>query len=540
MSTKAEEIIDLRNRELTAQANIRSLWQQTANKLYPYIQIDATYEPGSIRTTEIYDQTPMLDAEDMVSGLKQILIPAGQPFFAIKTGNATNDSIQRYTSMLTEVSHEEIYKSNFITEFDEVLRSLIIFGPASIFSEWTPKTGLNYKNCILGSYQFLENSKKLVDGTILTIKYTPRQAIEEFGEDKVGKEIMAAFDDPKKQNDLFNFIYLVRPREIVKPNLSQSFSGNMPWESIVVNEKEKLIVEESGFPEFPYHSARWKRPANEKHGRGIGTELLPQIKVLDRSMRNWIDVGNRWANPPMEVLFSVDGPVRVTPGAKNIVQEKDSIQGLDNKLYGNMPITEVSLDRQQELIHRAFFRDAFSPLQDLTGDRRTTLEIRERIKQTWHKIGPPVARVWYELLDKCITRSILLLIRNGAVEPPPAELEGVNFGLEFVGPFALELRSQQAKAFQEWAVFVGEMENVFPGATDNVDPDDAIIRMGRTFGVNAEDMTSEEERDEKRRIRAEKEQAQIDLQTAQVAGQAYPGTTKAPEEGSPAEALVGV
>ncbi|KKL51766.1 hypothetical protein LCGC14_2292190, partial [marine sediment metagenome] len=264
-----------------------------------------------------------------------------------------------------------------------------------------------------------------------------------------------------------------------------------------------------GFEDFPYHSARWKRPAQEKHGRGIGTEILPQIKVLDRSMRNWIDVGNRWANPPMEILFSVNGPVRVTPGAKNVVQELNSIRALDNKLYGNMPITEISLDRQQDLIHRAFFKDAFSPLENLTGDRRTTLEIRERIKATWHKIGPPVARVWYELLDNCVTRSILLLIRNGVVERPPTELQGVNFGLEFVGPFALELRSQQAKAFQEWVFFVGEMEATFPGATDNVDPDDAVMRMGRTLGVNAEDMASEEERDEKRRIRQAEEEAQL-------------------------------
>ncbi len=541
MATKAEEIIDLRNRELALQANIRSLWQQTANKLYPYIQIDSTFEPGSIRTTEIYDQTPMLDAEDMVSGLKQILIPSGQPFFAIKIGgNKGNDSTQRYISMLTETAHNAIYDSNFITEIDEVLRSLIIFGPATMFSEWTVKTGLNYKACILGTYQFLENSKKLVDGIVFTIEYTPRQAIQEFGEEKVGREVMEAFKDSKKQNNLFKFIYLVRPREIINPNLSERFFGNMPWKSTVVNEKEKLIVDEGGFAQFPYHSARWKRPANEKHGRGIGTEILPQIKVLDRSMRNWIDVGNMWGNPPREVLYSVDGPVRVTPGATNVVQEMGSIKALDNALNGNFPIVDSSLDRQQDLIHRAFFKDAFSPLENLTGDRRTTLEIRERIKQAWHKIGPPVARVWYELLEKCVTRSILLLIRNRAVEQPPPELSGINFGLEFVGPFALELRSQQARAFQEWVSFVGEMEGTFPGAVDNVDTDDAVMRMGRTFGVNAEDMASEEERNEKRRIRQEEKEAQLALQMAQVGSQAYQGATKAPEAGSPAEALMGV
>ena len=82
------------------------------------------------------------------------------------------------------------------------------------------------------------------------------------------------------------------------------------------------------------------------------------------------------------------------------------------------------------------------------------------------------------------------------------------------------------------------MEGVFPGATDNVDTDDAVMRMGRTFGVNAEDMSSEEERNEKRRIRQAEREAQLALQMAQVAGPAYQSATKAPEAGSPAEALV--
>ena len=540
MSEEAEKIIEIRNRELNAQANIRSLWQETSNKLYPYVQINATFEPGTKRTTEIYDQTPMLDAEDMVSGLKQILIPSGQMFFAIKTNDQNTDSIQRYTSMLTERAHEAIFKSNFITEFDEVLRSLIIFGPASIFSEWTVKTGLNYKNNILGTYQFIENSKRLVDGILITVEYNPMQAIEEFTEGKVGKEVVDASNDVNKRNTVFKFIYYIRPREIINPSLSSTFTGNMAWEQTIVNEKEKEIVEESGFPEFPYHNARWKRPANEKHGRGIGTEILPQIKVLDRATRGWIDVGNKWADPAMEVLSSFDGPYRVTPGARNTVREIPTGKAIDSNLNGNFPFTEASLDRQQAIIDRAFFRDAFSPLETLTGDRRTTLEIRERIRQTWHKIGPPVARVWYEQLESCMTRSVLLLIRNGVVPQPPPELEGVNFGLEFVGPFALEMRSQQTKAFQEWVSVVGNMEAVFPGATDNVDSDDAIMRMGRTFGVNAEDMASEEQREEKRRIRAEQEQAKLALQVAQVAGQANQGLAKAPEEGSPAEALMGV
>ena len=535
--TSAEEVINLRNRELLAQSNIRNLWQETAEKMYPYVDINSTSAIGSARTTNIYDLTAMLDSEDMVSGLKQILIPSGQVFFSVELGGEQTDQSRRYTSRLTEVSHKKIFQSNFITELDEVLRSLILFGPASILSEWTPTIGLNYKTCTIGSYQFLENSKRLVDGIVITMQYTPLQAYEEFGDD-AGPEIINALSEPKRANELFNFIYLIRPRKNVSPTLSRNYSGNMPWELIIVNEKEKLEVETSGYIEFPYHSARWKRPAHEKHGRGIGTEILPQIKYLDRLKEDFVDVANFHAKPPWQVHESVEGKLRVVPGSKTVVRDMDTIKRLD-AWTGDFPVVKDILEMERDIIHRAFFKNAFSPLEDLTGDRRTTLEIRERIRQTWYRIGPPVARVWYELLEKCITRSILLLIRNGEIDPPPIEVQGRQFGIEFVGPFALELRSQQAKAFQEWAVFVGEMEAVFPGATDNVDPDDAIVRMGRTFGVNTEDMATKDERDAKRAERARRLEHQEMIETAQAGGQAYQSATKAPEEGSPAKVLMG-
>ena len=536
-----EEVINIRNIELAAQSNIRNLWQDTSNFVYPYVDITSVRAEGQPRTREIYDLTPMLDAEDMVSGLKQILLPAGQMFFAIKVGNNNDlpDNIQRYISILTEIAHDNIFNSNFITEFDEVLRSLINFGPASIYSDWTPKDGLYYRNTVIGTYQFIENSKKFVDGIIITVKYNPKQAIEEFGEDRVGPDIVVASKDSKKVNTKFEFIYFIHPREVVNPNLSQAFTGNMRWEEIVVNVKEKLTVFEGGYRQFPYHSARWKRPANEKHGRGISTEMLPQIKVLDRMNRDFNEVGNKHANPAIDVLDTFDGVYRVAPGAKNAVPVLPSAMAVDSNARGNFNITEKSLERQTGIIDRAYFKNAFAPLADLTGDRRTTLEIRERIRQTWPQIGPPVARIWHEQMSPLVERSILLLIRNGVAPPPPPELEGVNFGLEFVGPFALELRSQQSKAFQEWAFVVGELEAVFPGATDNVDSDDAIMRMGRTLGVNTEDMASDEQRDAKREARALKEQQQLELAALQAGGQAYGQTTAAPEEGSPAAAVMG-
>jgi hypothetical protein len=478
---------------------------------------------------------------DMVSGLKLVLIPSGQMFFAIKYPSSVKltDASQRWISMATETAHEKITNSNFITEIDENLRSLVIFGPGTIYSDWKPGIGLVYKTLEIGTYQLVEDDSKNVESIYIKFQLSALNARnnKDFG-NNLGAIVAKAAEKLETQNQKFWFLHVVRPRN--KRNRSLSNSINMEYESVFIDIIDEKIVYEGGYKEFSYHTARWMRPCSEKDGRGIGTEMLPQTRVLNRMAKDFLMVGNRHADPPYERTDEVESPVDKNPGGENIVSRIGSIKALDMNMLGNFNITEKDLDRQTALIHRAWYRDAFNPLDELTGDRRTTLEIRQRIKQTWHKIGPPIARVWYEQLTKCIRRSVLLLIRNGDIPYPPYELWDSDFGIEFVGPFALEMRSQQAKAFQEWSAWVASLEEAFPGASDNVDIDDAIMRAGRTMGVNTEDMSTEEERAAKRQKRDELERIAIEAQQEEIAAKAYNQGTKAPEKGSASEKLMKV
>jgi len=539
---QAKKYIAEYNRLAKNQSNSRSLWQRTGDKMWPYVQIDSQYTIGTDRTKEIQDTTPMLDMLDMVSGFKQVLVPPGQTFFVIKASGqySQNDRVQRYLSYLTEVAHEKIFASNFMTKIDDVLISMITFGPGCIFTEWKRKKGLNYKTSKIGSYVIIEDDSENVIGSIHKFKLTAEQAYNKYG-NKAGDKIIKATKKPETSQEEFWFLYRVMPHENINSQLSRQYNMNMEYKATIVQIKDEHTVEEGGFPENPYAIGRWMRPEYEKDGRGIGTEMLPQINVLFDMTKSFTEVGNKWGNPPRQAkVQGVDGPVRVTPGALNWVTEMDNIKALDSAMNGNYPITEQSLDRQAAIIDRAFFKQAFDPLSDLKGDRRTTLEIQERIRGTLKKLGPPVGRLWLELLTKTLERSVLELIRNRDVEPPPAELSGIGFGIEYVGPLALALKSEQARGFQEWLNFVGQANVAFPEqyVADNIDFDDAIPRMGRTFGVNVEDMATEEERDAKREKRAKDIQEQKAMMAAQVAGKAYKDAAGSPGEGSPAEAVM--
>lgn len=539
MSKRAQEIINLEKnlRNGTEMSNFRALWQNTADLMYPRENqiIDQT-SPGEDKTRGIYDPTAIMESQNMASGLAQNLVPPGQKFFALKTVDMRLrdiESIKRYLSYVTEITHDELFASNFMLQLTETLRSLVVFGTGNIFSEY--KTKLNYKDFPIGTYSILENADGTVDTMILRFPMTAIQASEEF--ENPGKSIVAAMKHEDSQNNKFDFIHIVRPRKA--RNVLFSNNMNMPIESVFVSVIDIEEVDEGGFEEFPYHVPRWLKSSSEKFGRGQGTEILPQVRVLNRMMSDFIELGNKLVNPPLQVLESFEGDVDVTPGAQNPVMEMNSIGTFNQNALGNFPVCKDIIEMQRQLVKDAFFSSAFAPLTDLSGDRRTTLEIRQRVQESFKKIGSPIGRIQSELFTPLISRTVLLLLRNGKIPPPPAELAGSSFSVEYVGPMSLALKSSEVEASQQWIGIVGEIEQISQGAIDNIDFDDAVRRMARAFGVNEEDIASQEQVDEKRAARAKAQAEMQAMQLAQVAGQAYPGATKAPEAGSPAEALMG-
>jgi hypothetical protein len=539
MSKKAEDIITLYDRELSKAMNFRTLHQNTADLIFPREnQITRVEHPGREKT-EVVDPTGVMASVEMASGLSINLFPPGQKFYNIVMSDRRLnevESVKRTLGMITEISHEKRANSNFMLQANETLRSISVFGTGNLFSEWVPGIGLNYRDYDIGQYLIMENSKGRIDVMMIKFPFTARQAHQEWG-DKAGKSVLEAMAEEKKQNDIFWFIRISRPREKRNPSLTDNL--NMPFEAIDVSVKDKEIIAEGGNPEFPYAVPRWTKSSNEVWGRGQGTFALPAVRQLQVMKKDFTENGNKHNNPALEVLESFEGEVQVFPGAINYVTETGSIKAIDRNALGNFPITKDILEFEQDLVKKMFFNDIFVQLRDLKGDRRTTLEIRERLVEGLQRLGPPIGRLQEEWLTPQVTRDIMLLLRNGQLPPLPPEIQGQSFKIEYIGRLAMELKSQQARGWQQWAATGAELEGTFPGITDNIDIDGGYRRLGETLGVSVEDMTSVEEREEKRRIRQEQEEAQQALEMAQAVAQGYGQTTKAPEEGSLAEAATG-
>jgi hypothetical protein len=213
------------------------------------------------------------------------------------------------------------------------------------------------------------------------------------------------------------------------------------------------------------------------------------------------------------------------------------IKPLDRGMLGDWRTTFEKVKMGQELINRCFFRHVFAPLENLTGDRRTTLEIQERTKEGLVRLIGPVSRIQNEGLAGLIENCTMLCIENHLIEPPPMELK---LKIDYLGRLAKALQEQQVDAFQRFAGFTVNMEAVVPGFTKKaINLKRAGRRMATTFGMNEGDLNTAEELAEIEKQEAAQQQAQQLMMAMQAGGKAYKDMSGTAEEGSPAEALIG-
>lgn len=530
----ALEILRSAERAESDAATFRALYQSVAEYMLPRSKdIISKGSPGSDHSLTIYDNTAQLDLQDMVSGLCSAFFPDGQPSFGLTVSDpeiAELDHVERYLAFAAERAHEELFKSNFMLQLNEALAQCSGLGTCNIYSEWhNRKRQLNYKAWDIGSYTFKEDALGQVDTVYITMELTARQAQQLWG-DNAGEQVNKAAADPKTSENSFKFVRTVRPRK--NRNRLLRDRGNMAFEDVVVNQSEKRVVEQGGFDEFPFAIARWTKSPNEIYGRGQGTIVLSQVRQLQAMTKSRTNLANKMVDPPLEVLSSFEGDVRLFPGARNNVMQLDSIRGIQQSALGNFPISDAVVEAERQIVHRAFFADVFAPLANLTGDRRTQLEIIERVKQAMKKLAGPVYRLQTELFTPLITRSVLLLIRNGRIPAPPPELQGADFGVEYLGELALAMRDQQARAFRQYAGMVAELAQVQPDALDTINFDEALPDIGVTLGMKVAHLATPEQIAAKRQARAQQMQAMQAMQGVQVAADAYAKGTKAPEPGS--------
>jgi hypothetical protein len=411
----------------------------------------------------------------------------------------------------------ELAASNIYTALNEAFLDLVTVGTCNILSEEKPVTkrgfnGFSFQAVHIAEYVIDENAQGGVDTVLRRFKLTARQAMQMFGAAALPDTIRAAARPESKDQDReHDFLHAVFPRlNDAGEDLTTLRLGYM---SLYVALEARTMVRQAGFAELPFHVARWTKATRERYGRSPAMLALPDIKTLNLIVRYGLEALPLALYPPWLVKEGSlsSGALKLSPGAQNHWDGSPDDKPTQMEWRGSVQIEVAKEQEYRARIGAAMHADRLR-LKD--SPQMTATEVLERREEFLRFVGPAAARIESELLSPLIERCFMLMLRAGALPPPPEELIGMEaIDVVFESPIARAAKLAHLKAYQDWWALNAPALQVNPGLLDNIDLDAAARDSAEILGLPAAYV-----RDARAvaRLRLERQQAQAQAAALQT------------------------
>jgi hypothetical protein len=508
--TDAKQIITKFGELKGRRANWESVWQELADYINPRKNdILTTNVPGQKKFQEILDSTAVTSGELLAGALHGMLTnPAGY-FFNLSTGDVgldQQDSVRMWIQEVVRILHNTLNNSNFQTEVHEYYIDLVDFGMGNLWAEEDPKFDIRFMANPIRDIYVGENRHGMIDTVFRHFKYTVKDMIQEFGEDKVPAKLIKEYKDGKETK--YEMIHAVYPNIKLKGDKGPLSTFNFISQYVIVAEQH--IIKEGGFRELPYIIGRWTKASGEEYGRGPGEKALPDTKLVNIMKETTIRSAQKSIDPPLQAPD--DGfvfPLITAPAGINFYRSgsNDRIEPIFNVQRIDFGIELVNEVRQA--IREAFYVDQ---LQLRQGPQMTATEVMERTEQALRFLGPMLARQQAEFLQPLVERAYRILERRDKLPELPVELEGVPIVVKYSSVMAMTQRMSEAQNIQRTMGAISPFIQMDPNSMDNLDADRSVRYLAQLFNFPQEMLRDVEEIGEIREQRAQAQQEAAEAQ----------------------------
>lgn len=518
MARTPEQIVQAHAKLKAERSNFEKTWQEIADYMRPLrAEFTTGRTPGDRRNQRIFDSTPIMAAEAFAGGIYGMMTNPANRWFALRVQDDGLNDYDPVRDWLYQVETRVLHSFGpDVSRFYAVLPSL--YADIACFG-----TGVFYSEEVPGSYRINDNVRPLaecviaesaqgdVDTVYRCFGMTGRQAIDLFGK---GLHPSTLSNAEKKPNDMIRFLHCVAPNEDYQEG--KLARDNKPFISEYLEEERKHVVWRGGYEEFPYHVPRWSQAAGEVYGRGLGEQVLPDVKMLNRMDETAIKAAQKMADPPLGAPDEgVIKQARTFPGGITYGAINEQGVQLLKPLYtgGDTRITLEMMEQRRNAIREGFY---FSLMQMIGSPNMTATEWMGRQEEKLRLLGPNLGRIQGEFLSPLIKRRFGLLLRGGQLPPPPQEIQGASLSVEYVSPLARMQMAGEAQAVVRLYQNLTMMAQVDPGVLDNVDNDEAVQILGRGWAVPAPILRG---KDQVQQLREQRQQQQQVAQAAALAEQ---------------------
>ncbi|HIE4291652.1 TPA: portal protein [Stenotrophomonas maltophilia] len=438
----------------------------------------------------ITDSTGTNAAQILASGIMSGLTPANSRWFELDVDSETPDD-KRYLDNAAETIWLNIHQSNFDAEGFEACLDTVAAGWFALYVEENKQDGgYAFEQWpIAGVYATSTRRDGLIDTCYREHSMTAAAAAETFGLANLSEPTQKLVKE--KPDDQVAFIHAIQPRTPFA--VGARMAKNLPFGSYVVEVKNKHLVRESGYHEFPVIVPRWQRIPDTSYGVGPVFDALPDIRQLcELKAMNMAAADLAIGGMFVATDDGVFNPRTAKLGPRKILvaSEVDNIKPLGTG--SDFQLAEYMVADLKASIRKTLMADQLQP-QD--GPRMTATEVHVRVELIRQLLGPIYGRLQAEYLRPLIERCFGIAYRAGVLGDPPESLAGRDYSVRYVSPMARAQRLEEVTATQrlfEGAGMIAEATgdtSVF----DRLNPDAALELMAEGLGVPQRVLLTDEE-----------------------------------------------
>lgn len=530
------------------------IWQLVGEYVHTLKQnfIQTQEPPGQILNSEVFDTHGRKSNVRMSSMLIGMLWPNGGKSFRLNpvkkiTKNKQNSEFYEEISRRTAEAMDDSKAGMTLAQQDYMIDQGA-FGTSGIGVWEGDESDLIFTAFGVQNIVIDEGKNGRINTVFIERKWTLRKIIEDYGIENVSFKMREAAAQ-KQFDEKFKVIIAIEPRFIINPTKLNNL--NMPWSSIHFEMEGGHVLREKGFQEMPIMMGRFFKNHMEVYGRSPGMDALPEILELNAVREARMLAQEKTLDPPLGIISdSKVGGNRVdtSAGAINVVKVKGQVTDKSPIFplftVGDLTAAKDQIEELKQSVSDHFFIDR---LLDFNNTRQMTLgeaQLRDRLRG--QSLGSLFSRQIKEVYTPLIERSVNVLFRLGRLgviknseearrlealgeddilfvpdEVSELMLAGENFyEIKYHSPAARLMEAEEAEGIVRTFEFASGAANAFPEILDNLDPDEALRRLGEIFGAPISVFADNETVNTIRQVKQQQLEQQQQLEAAKQGGQA--------------------
>ena len=464
---------------ITRHQPMMSLYQTLADHFYPErADFTVTRNVGVELADMLVESFPILVRRDLGDSLSSMLRDGD--WFQVGVNGETDHSgamwLEWASGELMDLFKER--GANFVRATKEGDHDFVTFGNTVISIELNKKkNGLLFRCWHLRDCSWFEDESGKVCGVVRKWTPTHQDMIDYFGKDNVHEDIAKSVGkDRFKKGEVR---HLVIPSEMYG---DEEISEVHDYVSVFIDVKNDKIMEKVGMNHNMYVVPRFKTIPGSQFAYSPATVIgLPDARSLQQMQHTLLEAAERYTRPPIiatqkvirsDVDLSADGITWVD-------DEYDEKMGAAlrplSQDRGGFPIGLEMKSAQIETLKEAFYVSKLN-LPD-TNREMTAYEVSERMKQYRRQNLPLFAPIESEYNGQICELAFDIAMNAGFLGSPqdiPESLREKDVLFIFKSPLSETEEEKKVTQFQQVIGMATQAEEIKPGASDNVDVDEAL------------------------------------------------------------------